>query len=157
MKKVLFVFGSGGHATQSLRLFIEMKDRFDFEFMIEKDDPFTAPKLEGYNIYQVESMRGKKENVFSTLFRAVVCTLQSVMVFSKSYPDIIISAGPGLAIPISYLGKFFGKKIIFIESWSRVTTKSISGKIIYPIADEFYIQWPDMQKVYPKSIYKGRL
>lgn len=157
MKKVLFVFGSGGHSAQSRILFGQMKGEFEFEFMLENDDPFSKKWLKGETIYEVTPIRGKKEWLIATLWRIVRCSVESLIVFFKSNPDVILSAGPGIAIPISYLGKLFGKKIIFIESWSRVTTKSIAGRVIYPIADQFYVQWPEMTSVYPEAIYVGRL
>jgi len=47
--------------------------------------------------------------------------------------------------------------VIFIESWARVYSKSDSGKLVYPIADLFFVQWKEMEKVYPHAIYAGRL
>ncbi len=157
MKKILFVTGSGGHSTESLILFEQIKDKFEFEFLLENDDPFTKKQIKELKIYEAITIRGKKENFLFTIFRGIKCSIESFFVFIKSKPDIILSAGPGIAIPISYLGKLFGKKIIFIESWSRVNTKSIAGKFIYPISNQFYVQWPEMTKIYKKGIYKGRL
>jgi len=157
MKKVLFIFGSGGHSAESLILLKQMGPNYKYEFMLENDDPFSKKKLDGHKVYEATTIRGKKEVFAVTALRILMCTLQSIIIFVKSNPDVIISAGPGIAIPISYIGKLFGKKIIFIESWSRVETRSIAGKLIYPIADQFYIQWPDLQTAYPKAIFKGRL
>ncbi|KAL1854266.1 UDP-N-acetylglucosamine transferase subunit [Paecilomyces lecythidis] len=33
-------------------------------------------------------------------------------------------------------------RTIFVESWARVTTLSLSGKILLPVADRFLVQWP---------------
>ena len=55
------------------------------------------------------------------------------------------------------IGKLLGKKIIFIESWSRIYKKSSSGKFAYLFANLFFVQWPEMKKQYPKAIYAGRL
>lgn len=157
MKKILFVFGSGGHAEEALRLFRSINKNFSFEFMLEKGDPLSEEKLKGFRIFKVVPTRGKKESYLVTFFRTILCSIESVCVYFKSRPDIILSTGPGLAVPISFIGKIFGKKVVFVESWSRANTKSISGKLIYSIADDFYVQWPEMKKKYPKSIYKGRL
>ncbi|EFQ98680.1 UDP-N-acetylglucosamine transferase subunit alg14 [Nannizzia gypsea CBS 118893] len=32
-------------------------------------------------------------------------------------------------------------RTIFIESWARVTTVSLSGKILFPLVDRFLVQW----------------
>ena len=34
-------------------------------------------------------------------------------------------------------------------------TKTLSGKIVYKIADTFIVQWEDMKKLYPKAICAG--
>jgi UDP-N-acetylglucosamine:LPS N-acetylglucosamine transferase len=61
---------------------------------------------------------------------------------------------------ILILIKLFGVndiKIVFSESFACVDHLSLSGKLLYPIVDMFFVQWPDLQVLYPKSIYTGRL
>ena len=70
-------------------------------------------------------------------------------------PDIIISTGALSTIPMCLLGKVFRKKIIFIESFAKVNSPTLTGKLIYKIADQFYVQWEEMLDIYPKAIYKG--
>lgn len=156
MKKILLVFGSGGHAEQALRLAKDLQN-FNVEVVVEKEDPASSKKFSGYKIHKITALRGKKENLFTTLYRIIFCGFGSLALVIKANPDVIISTGPGLAVPICYFSKLFGKKIIFIESWSRVTTKSFAGRFIYPLADKFFVQWPQMKKIYPKALYEGRL
>ncbi|GKZ20650.1 UDP-N-acetylglucosamine transferase subunit [Aspergillus brasiliensis] len=33
-------------------------------------------------------------------------------------------------------------RTIFVESWARVTTLSLSGKLLLPLTDRFLVQWP---------------
>ena len=54
-----------------------------------------------------------------------------------------------------YIGKIFRKKIIFIETFANRNTKSVAGKLVYPIADVFVVQWEEMLKLYPKAQYWG--
>lgn len=157
MKKVLLVFGPGGHAAQAEKIYRELKGDYSIEFLIEKTDPISEKKFKDVKKYKVIVIRAKRSFILSTAFRSIVCLFESLVVFIKSKPDVIISTGPGVAVPISLWGKLFGTKIIFIESWSRVTTKSYAGKFMYKIADHFFVQWPEMQKIYPKAVYKGRL
>ncbi|KAL3494640.1 oligosaccharide biosynthesis protein Alg14-like protein [Aspergillus germanicus] len=39
----------------------------------------------------------------------------------------------------------FRLRTIFVESWARVTTLSLSGKILLPFADRFLVQWPALE------------
>ena len=36
-------------------------------------------------------------------------------------------------------------RTIFIESWARVTTLSLSGRILLPLVDRFLVQWPTLE------------
>jgi beta-1,4-N-acetylglucosaminyltransferase len=70
---------------------------------------------------------------------------------------VIISTGAGVAVPTCFLGKFlFKSKFIFIESFCRIKEPSLSGKLIYPIADLFFVQWKNLLNFYgKKAIYRG--
>ncbi len=89
--------------------------------------------------------------------RTLRTIFQAIIVMMKDDPNVVITAGPGVGAIFSYLGKLLRKKVIFIESWARVYSKSDSGKIVYPIADLFFVQWKEMEKVYRNAIYAGRL
>ncbi|KAL4900556.1 hypothetical protein BDW74DRAFT_93625 [Aspergillus multicolor] len=39
----------------------------------------------------------------------------------------------------------FRLRTIFVESWARVRTLSLSGKILLPFADRFLVQWPALE------------
>lgn len=58
-------------------------------------------------------------------------------------------------IPICLLAKIFHKKLIYIESFAKVTTPTETGKLMYKYADQFYVQWPQMKDIYPNAIYLG--
>ena len=156
-KKLLIVCGSGGHAAQALILYRDLKDVFSCSFLLETSDPLTAGKIGDAPVYRAVAVRGKREPKVRMIARLSRCTIQSFRVFRQVRPDVIVSTGPGLAGPICLWGKLFGKKVIFIESWSRVTTRSWPGKILYRVADRFFIQWPDQEQKYPKATYAGRL
>jgi UDP-N-acetylglucosamine:LPS N-acetylglucosamine transferase len=70
-------------------------------------------------------------------------------------PDVIICTGVLAMIPLCLICKLFGKKLIFIESFAKVTSPTRSGKLLYRFADQFYVQWPQMLEVHPNAIYVG--
>ena len=79
----------------------------------------------------------------------------SVYLFFKIRPQYIVTTGTHTAVPICYIAKFFGSKVIFIETFANSETKTLSGKLVYPIADLFIVQWKSMLKLYPNAIYGG--
>ena len=75
----------------------------------------------------------------------------------RKNPDIFISTGAGIAVPFFYIGKLLGKRLIFIESFTRINMPSLTGRLVYPISDLFFIQWDELKKHYPKAIFVGGL
>ncbi|MGK7913442.1 MAG: PssD/Cps14F family polysaccharide biosynthesis glycosyltransferase [Synechococcus sp.] len=70
-------------------------------------------------------------------------------------PDLVISTGASLAVGFAIVSKLFWKKFIYIESLSRSTDLSLSGKLVYYLADEFYVQHPSLCEKYPRAKFKG--
>ena len=76
----------------------------------------------------------------------------AVRILLKERPDVVISTGGGeIAVPFCYVGKLLGAKIVFIETLARVTTRSAAGKLIYPLANLFLVQWETLLKKYGKK------
>ncbi|KAJ3193956.1 UDP-N-acetylglucosamine transferase subunit [Irineochytrium annulatum] len=47
--------------------------------------------------------------------------------------------------------------IIFIESFTRVEELSLSGKLVYSIADRFIVPWEKLKIKYPRAEYIGQI
>ncbi len=156
-KTILFVYGVGGHKEQMKRLInlLELNE-YNKIALIEKNG-----KLDFFNkCYEIPPARDKYSN-FKTLitlpyfiFYSIFITLKIII---KTNTKLIISTGPGLVFIPSIIFKLFGKKVIFIETWSRFNTKSLTGKIMYKISNIFYVQNKELLKYYPNAIYSGRL
>ena len=78
-------------------------------------------------------------------------------VVKKEKPDLVISSGAAVAVPFFYLAKLMGSKLIYIEVFDRIDKSTLTGKLVYPIADKFIVQWDEMKKVYPKAINLGSI
>ena len=76
-------------------------------------------------------------------------------IYRKEKPDVVICTGVLAMIPICLVSKFMGKKLIYIESFAKVTSPTETGKLLYKFADQFYVQWKPMLKFYPKAIFLG--
>jgi UDP-N-acetylglucosamine:LPS N-acetylglucosamine transferase len=76
---------------------------------------------------------------------------------NKYKPTVIISTGSNIAVPLFIIGKMKGCKLIFIETRAKVYSKSVTGKLIGRLANEMFVQWPEMLKLYPKAKYCGTL
>ena len=91
------------------------------------------------------------------LFNAIRNFFLAFKILRKEKPNLLVSCGAGIAPPFFYVGKILGCKLIFIETFTFVKRPTLSGKIIYPIANLFLIQHKDLKKFYPKAKYWGRI
>ena len=105
------------------------------------------------NIYYL--VYGTKSNLLKYLFVFSFNIIKSFYLFIKIRPEYIITTGAHTAVPMCYIGKLFRRKIIYIETFANMNTKTLTGKLVYPIADLFVVQWESMLKLYPKAVYGG--
>lgn len=54
-----------------------------------------------------------------------------------------------------FVGILFNPKILFCESFARVTSLSLTGKLLYLFADEFVVHWPQLTAKYSTARYIG--
>lgn len=158
MKKTLmFVLGGGGHTKQLLMLVEKLIEEYEIEYVVRKDGRPSKKKLGG-KIFSISNPRPMDNaNSIKTIFRLFPYTLEALKILKKSKADVIIICGPAISVPLAFLGKIiFKKKVIFIESWSRVKSKSLSGKLISNFSDKIFVQWKN-NKNYPQAIFAGRL
>lgn len=152
MKKVLFISSTGGHLNELLQL-KPMFEKYDSYIVTEKTKTNKDLKNEYKNISYL--LYGTKHKPIRYIFVAIFNIIKSLILFIKIRPNVIISTGAHTTVPICLIGKLFKKKIIYIETFANIHTKTLTGKIIYPIADLFVVQWESMLKLYPKAEYWG--
>ena len=55
----------------------------------------------------------------------------------RERPALILSTGAGPAVPFALVGRFvFGIKVVFIETVTRVYKPSLTGRLMYWLADD---------------------
>ena len=155
MKKVLFISSTGGHLSELMQL-KKIFCRYDYHIITEKND--TTLKLKNEYGNRIDYLvYGARNYMLSYMFKFPYNIVKSLFLYFKIRPDVIVTTGAHTAVPMCYIAKIFKKKIIFIETFARVESKSMSGNMINKIADVFLVQHEEMTKVYDNSIYKGDL
>ena len=96
-----------------------------------------------------------RTNKVLLIIRTVKMFFEQFKIFLKEKPEVIITTGAGVAIPMCVIAKIFRKKIIYIESFARIDTPNKTGRFIYKFADLFIVQWEELKKYYPKAVYGG--
>jgi UDP-N-acetylglucosamine:LPS N-acetylglucosamine transferase len=80
----------------------------------------------------------------------------SVAVIRRYRPDVLLSTGGGVSVPLFIIGKMAGARLVYVESITRVHEPSLSGKLVYPLVDRFFVQWPEAA-TRPRMEFVGRL
>lgn len=111
--KICLVCSHGGHSTEMLQLI----DAFDGHkaFLITYDEKTTRGIRNAYQIrsrfIEIRNTKIFQLNFSQLLMHMIYITLEELKIFFKERPDIIVSTGSEIAIPICYLGKILGKKL----------------------------------------------
>ncbi|GMK38134.1 UDP-N-acetylglucosamine--LPS N-acetylglucosamine transferase [Paenibacillus sp. CCS19] len=147
--KICFAASSGGHLEQIMMLY-PMMTKYTSFILTEKTN--YQPSLKDVNVYRVVQIN-RREFLFP--FKAIILFFQTLRVFLKEKPDVIISTGALATLPICLLAKIKRKKLIFIESFAKISSPTITGKIVYKFADLFLVQWDEIKKHYPGAVNGG--
>jgi UDP-N-acetylglucosamine:LPS N-acetylglucosamine transferase len=153
MKKVLFISSTGGHLNELMQLKPIFK-KYDYHIITEKDKINIELKKEyGKRISYLPY--GTRSKLFSYIFKFTYMCFKSIFLYFKIRPQVIVTTGTHTAGPMCYLGKIFGSKIVYIETFANSRTRTVTGRLVYPIADLFIVQWEEMLKMYPKAVLGG--
>ena len=142
--KVCLVGSSGGHLTHLYMLKPFWKDKERFWVTFDKED--ARSMLKGEKVYPCYFPTNRN------LKNLIKNTFVAWKVLRKEKPDLVISSGAAVAVPFFYIAK-----LIYIEVFDRIDKSTLTGRLVYPIADKFIVQWDEMKKVYPKAINLGSI
>ena len=147
--KICFAASTGGHYEQ-LMMLKPLMEKYD-SFVVTEKTEYSA-KARNEKTYFMKQVNRREKDF---LLKMLINVFLSIKIFLKEKPDIIICTGVLAMIPICLISKMLGKKLIYIESFAKVTSPTETGKLLYKFADQFYVQWKPMLKCYPKAIYLG--
>jgi beta-1,4-N-acetylglucosaminyltransferase len=82
---------------------------------------------------------------------------EALRILRRERPDVIMSTGAGPAVPFALWGKLFGIRILFIETIARIQAPSLTGRLMYRLADRFFYQWRGLAEHFPRGRYVGPL
>lgn len=148
-KKICFAASSGGHFEQLLML-KPLMEKYNSFVVTEKT--FYKTTIKGEKMYYMHQVN-RKEKLF--LLWMIVNAFKALGIIITERPNVVITTGVLAMIPLCLLIKMTGGKLIYLESFAKVTSATETGKLLYKFADQFYVQWEPMKKIYPKAIYLG--
>jgi len=158
--RILVVLGEGGHTVEMLRLveLLGARPEYEYHYFLVREESISEQRIQHPGpIYRGNRPHWKDENLLIVALKYVRLTWQSLRALGRARPRVVMHSGPGIAIPIAVLAKLAGAKLIYVENGARVRTPSRSGRLMYRMADLFFVQWPGLKEALPKAIYAGSL
>jgi len=145
--KVCIVSSCGGHLTEVRRL-RPAYEKYAY-FYVLNDKAILPPDMQGRTYFIAHSERDRK--FFLNLWEAF-------RILRRERPDVILSAGAGPAVPFAIVGRiFFRTRVVFVETIASIHTATLTGKIMYRLAQRFFYQWKSLAGFFPKGEYGGPL
>jgi UDP-N-acetylglucosamine:LPS N-acetylglucosamine transferase len=144
--KICVACSAGGHLTEIRQLLPAFGKHSRFFLVPKREDSSNLSRSE--QVHFITDTGTGPISVIKNFF-------ETLSIILKERPRLVVSTGAGAAVAACWIGKLLGAKIIFIESYCRIHEPSRSGKLVYPIANLFLVQWPEMQKHYPKAKFWG--
>lgn len=156
--KILVTLGGGGHTAEMLTLLSLLSDKYEYHFLVAKGVELGVCNISRTGeIHEIRQPRGRHDSLIVAISHMLIAAFQVAAIMVRVRPDVVVGCGPAISVLASVLGKIAGAKTIYVETASRVTTLSLTGKILYRTADLFFVQWPTLQQYYPKAVFSGRL
>ncbi len=128
------------------------------------------PAFEGHVVFfvtyesgRLAELRGRfpvyaLQNIGTSPWRLLKSLPVAWRILRAERPQVVVSTGSEIAIPFFILAKALRIKTVFVESVCRVETASQTGRVVYPLADAFFVQWPQLLARYgERARYDGGL
>lgn len=148
-KTICFAASTGGHFEQ-LMMLRPLMEQYD-SFILTEKTAYSVTKS-GDRVYYLSQVNRKEK---TWLFAMLKNAFQSLWIFMKERPSAVICTGVLAMIPMCLLCRLFGGKLIYIESFAKVTSPTETGKLLHKFANRFYVQWESMLETYPDAVYLG--
>lgn len=166
--RTMIVIGAGGHCKEMLTIVnhLDLNGKFNpLCFIIANDDSLSLKKLLASPIYHncakiffIQRSRQVNQSYFTSIFTTLLSFLDSLIICLHFNPELLICNGPGTCIPpLIATWLITASKIVYIESFCRVTTLSLSAKIAKFFTNHVLVQWPMLAIKYPRCKYVGLL
>lgn len=132
---LLLVCSSGGHLLQMLALRPAWEPSPRTWVTFDKSDSRSLLRDEDV----VHAFAPTNRNVPNLLRNLRL----AVRLIRGRRPAAVVTTGAGVAVPFAWVAWLHGIPVFYVESVTRIEELSLSGRIIAPIAERVYVQWPE--------------
>lgn len=163
--KTLVVLGSGGHTTEMLQMIQHLNPKIydPLIYIIASTDDTSERRVNAFGgrlpseTYFIPRSREVGQSYITSIASTLYAMIFSVWIVLKIRPALLLCNGPGTCLPVAIATLMFRTlglcegNLVFVESFCRVESLSLTGRILYPIADMFMVHWDELHSKFPRS------
>jgi beta-1,4-N-acetylglucosaminyltransferase len=147
--EVLLVCSSGGHLVQLVSLAPAWEGLTRVWVSFDKSD--VRSLLADENVIHAH---GPTNRSIVNLFRNLWLAQRTLR---RHRPRVLVTTGAGVAVPFAWLARLSGTTVVYVESFTRIDSISLSCRLIRPFADRVYVQWPEAAHLVKGARYAGNV
>jgi len=158
--RVALLICGGGFMEQSLTLLRQIEAETDTIIFSSSDCASVVTTHLGRPVQgTVEPFLLRSRSLPAALRALPASFLQSRRLLRQYRPEAAVCIGSSLAVPFFLAARTLGIATVFVESITRVTTPSRTGRILHRLwlADALYVQWEEAARAFPGATYGGSL
>jgi UDP-N-acetylglucosamine:LPS N-acetylglucosamine transferase len=157
--KILVTLTGGGFLWEAKSLIKGLGDQFEFHYVTTPDaagaDRSDLPDGE---LHQVSHVTVMSQRTALKICRNLLASFGDARrVLRQVRPDAVVCVGSSIAVPLCLWARIMGVKAVFVESITRVSEPSKTGRILSALrlCDRIYVQWPEAEQLYARAFYRG--
>ncbi len=139
--RVLVVSSVGGHLTEVMQLAPLFAGH---EVVLVVNDRAELPAFPFARVYRIAHAERD--------WRVLLNFAEAARILRREDPDVIVSAGAGPVVPFAVVARvLLGTRIVFLESAAAIVKPTLTGRLMYPLAHDFFYQWPALERFFPRG------
>jgi len=138
--RILVVSSVGGHLTEVMQLEPLLRGH---DVVLVVNDAAELPEFPFTRVYRIAHAERD--------WRVLLNFAEAARILTEEEPSVLLSAGAGPVVPFAVLARVMGVRVVYIESAAAVTRPTLTGRLMYPLADAFFYQWPVLARSFPRG------
>jgi UDP-N-acetylglucosamine:LPS N-acetylglucosamine transferase len=147
--ELMLVCSCGGHLLQLLALREAWSPFTRVWVTFDKSDARSLLRDE-----RVVFAHGPTNRSIRNLLRNLILAWRVV---GEVRPKAVVTTGAGVAVPFAWVARLRGARVVYVESLARIEGPSLSYRLIAPIAERRYVQWPELAQALPRTRFVGNV
>jgi len=152
--RICFMASGGGHFRELCDL-TSLAEKYDHVLISTEVNKALAEACPFRRVYQIDEVgqglwKRSPARLLGTFWRLLG-------ILRRERPNLVISTGAGIAVPGFVAARLLGIRTVYIETYARIDSLSLAGRICYHLADRFLVQHACLTSRLPRAIYAGTL